>query len=84
VDQLRQSLLDTPVIEKEGYHCFVHPTGDGGPMLRPGLLYDPSPPSASSCRASLIRVLPWSTSRVRSSVRRFRPSWRATTQRRNT
>jgi len=38
MDQLRQSLLDTPVIEKEGYHYFVHPISDGVPMLRPGLL----------------------------------------------
>jgi adenine phosphoribosyltransferase len=38
MDQLRQSLLNTPVVEKEGYHYFVHPISDGVPMLRPGLL----------------------------------------------
>jgi adenine phosphoribosyltransferase len=38
MDQLRQSLLDAPIIEKEGYHYFVHPISDGVPMLEPGLL----------------------------------------------
>ncbi|MFC6941334.1 hypoxanthine/guanine phosphoribosyltransferase [Salinirubellus sp. GCM10025818] len=38
MDQLRESLLDTPVVEKEGYHYFVHPISDGVPMLEPGLL----------------------------------------------
>lgn len=38
MDQLRESLLETPVIEKEGYHYFVHPISDGVPMLRPELL----------------------------------------------
>ena len=38
MDQLRESLLDTPVVEKEGYHYFVHPISDGVPMLEPSLL----------------------------------------------
>jgi len=38
MDQLRQSLLDAPIIEKEGYHYFVHPVSDGVPMLKPELL----------------------------------------------
>ena len=38
MDQLKQSLLDAPIIEKEGYHYFVHPISDGVPMLEPGLL----------------------------------------------
>ena len=38
MDQLRQSLLDAPIIEKDGYHYFVHPISDGVPMLEPGLL----------------------------------------------
>ncbi|MFB6201581.1 MAG: hypoxanthine/guanine phosphoribosyltransferase [Halorhabdus sp.] len=38
MDQLRQSLLDAPIIEKEGYEYFVHPVSDGVPMLRPELL----------------------------------------------
>src|SRR6056297_4043146 len=38
MDQLRESLLDAPIIEKEGYHYFVHPISDGVPMLRPELL----------------------------------------------
>jgi len=38
MDRLRQSLLDAPIIEKEGYHYFVHPISDGVPMLRPELL----------------------------------------------
>jgi len=38
MDQLRQSLLDAPLVEKEGYHYFVHPISDGVPMLRPELL----------------------------------------------
>lgn len=35
---LEQSLKDAPIIEKEGYHYFVHPISDGVPMLRPELL----------------------------------------------
>jgi adenine phosphoribosyltransferase len=38
MDRLRQSLLDAPIIEKDGYHYFVHPVSDGVPMLEPGLL----------------------------------------------
>ena len=38
MDRLRQSLLDAPIVEKEGYHYFVHPISDGVPMLHPELL----------------------------------------------
>jgi len=38
MDRLTQSLLDAPIVEKEGYHYFVHPVSDGVPMLRPELL----------------------------------------------
>jgi len=38
MDKLKESLLDAPVVEKEGYHYFVHPISDGVPMLRPELL----------------------------------------------
>jgi adenine phosphoribosyltransferase len=38
MNQLRDSLLDAPIIEKEGYHYFVHPISDGVPMLEPELL----------------------------------------------
>jgi len=38
MDRLRESLLEAPIIEKEGYHYFVHPVSDGVPMLRPELL----------------------------------------------
>ena len=38
MDQLQQSLLESPIIEKEGYHYFVHPISDGVPMLRPELM----------------------------------------------
>ena len=38
MDRLRQSLLDAPIIEKEGYQYFVHPISDGVPMLEPELL----------------------------------------------
>jgi adenine phosphoribosyltransferase len=38
MNQLEASLLDAPVIEKEGYHYFVHPISDGVPMLEPELL----------------------------------------------
>jgi adenine phosphoribosyltransferase len=38
MDQLRQSLLDAPIIEKGEYEYFVHPISDGVPMLEPGLL----------------------------------------------
>ena len=38
MERLKQSLLDAPIIEKNGYHYFVHPISDGVPMLEPGLL----------------------------------------------
>ncbi len=38
MDQLKESLLDAPIIEKNGYHYFVHPISDGVPMLEPELL----------------------------------------------
>ncbi|MFW5896230.1 MAG: adenine phosphoribosyltransferase, partial [archaeon] len=38
MDQLRQSLLNAPIIEKNGYQYFVHPISDGVPMLEPELL----------------------------------------------
>ena len=33
-----KSLRDAPIIEKDGYHYFVHPISDGVPMLEPSLL----------------------------------------------
>jgi len=38
MDRLAASLRDAPVVEKDGYHYFVHPISDGVPMLRPQLL----------------------------------------------
>ncbi|WP_336037142.1 hypoxanthine/guanine phosphoribosyltransferase [Halobacterium yunchengense] len=38
MDRLERSLLDAPIIEKDGYHYFVHPISDGVPMLEPALL----------------------------------------------
>jgi len=38
MDRLETSLLEAPIVEKEGYHYFVHPITDGVPMLRPELL----------------------------------------------
>ncbi|RBI61184.1 adenine phosphoribosyltransferase [halophilic archaeon] len=38
MDQLKQSLLEAPIIEKDGYHYFVHPISDGIPVLEPSLL----------------------------------------------
>jgi len=38
MDRLRQSMLDAPIIEKDGYQYFVHPISDGVPMLEPELL----------------------------------------------
>jgi adenine phosphoribosyltransferase len=38
MDQLAQSLREAPIIEKDGYHYFVHPISDGVPMLKPALL----------------------------------------------
>lgn len=36
--KLADSLRDTPVVEKEGYHYFVHPVSDGVPPLEPELM----------------------------------------------
>ena len=38
MNQLANSLLEAPIIEKDGYHYFVHPISDGVPMLEPSLL----------------------------------------------
>ncbi|EMA36611.1 hypoxanthine/guanine phosphoribosyltransferase [Halococcus hamelinensis] len=38
MDQLAESLREAPIIEKDGYHYFVHPISDGVPMLEPSLL----------------------------------------------
>ncbi|MES3516323.1 MAG: hypoxanthine/guanine phosphoribosyltransferase [Natronomonas sp.] len=38
MDRLRRSLLEAPIVEKEGYHYFVHPISDGVPTLDPRLL----------------------------------------------
>ncbi len=38
MDRLKESLLAAPIVEKEGYHYFVHPISDGVPVLRPELL----------------------------------------------
>ena len=38
MDRLQQSLREAPIVEKEGYHYFVHPVSDGVPMLEPALL----------------------------------------------
>lgn len=38
MDKLSESLLDAPIIEKDGYHYFVHPVSDGVPMLEPALM----------------------------------------------
>ncbi len=38
MDRLSESLLDAPIVEKEGYHYFVHPVSDGVPMLEPALM----------------------------------------------
>ena len=38
MDKLAESLIDAPIVEKEGYQYFVHPISDGVPMLEPGLL----------------------------------------------
>jgi adenine phosphoribosyltransferase len=38
MNRLKSSLLDAPVVEKEGYHYFVHPISDGVPVLRPELI----------------------------------------------
>ncbi len=38
MDQLKRSLLEAPIVEKDDYHYFVHPVSDGVPKLDPGLL----------------------------------------------
>ncbi|PSQ57441.1 adenine phosphoribosyltransferase [Halobacteriales archaeon SW_7_71_33] len=38
MERLEQSLLEAPIVEKEGYHYFVHPISDGVPMLEPELM----------------------------------------------
>ena len=38
MDRLQESLREAPIIEKDGYHYFVHPISDGVPMLEPELL----------------------------------------------
>jgi adenine phosphoribosyltransferase len=38
MDRLQESLREAPIVEKEGYHYFVHPISDGVPMLEPRLL----------------------------------------------
>jgi adenine phosphoribosyltransferase len=38
MDRLRQSLLDAPIVDKDGYQYFIHPVSDGVPMLEPELL----------------------------------------------
>ena len=38
MDRLPRSLRDAPIVEKDGYHYFVHPVSDGVPALDPGLL----------------------------------------------
>jgi adenine phosphoribosyltransferase len=38
MEKLEQSLLEAPIVQKEGYHYFVHPISDGVPMLEPELM----------------------------------------------
>jgi adenine phosphoribosyltransferase len=38
MDRLADSLRETPIVEKEGYHYFIHPVSDGVPKLDPKLL----------------------------------------------
>jgi adenine phosphoribosyltransferase len=38
MDRLTESLREAPIVEKDGYHYFVHPVSDGVPMLEPELL----------------------------------------------
>ncbi|ELZ96908.1 adenine phosphoribosyltransferase [Haloferax mucosum ATCC BAA-1512] len=38
MQQLKQSLHDAPIIDKDGYHYLVHPISNGVPMLDPELL----------------------------------------------
>lgn len=37
-ERLRKSLLDAPVVDKDGYQYFVHPLTDGIPAIEPALL----------------------------------------------
>ena len=38
MNRLEESLRSAPIVEKDGYHYFVHPISDGVPMLEPELL----------------------------------------------
>jgi len=38
MEKLKESLHEAPIVEKNGYHYFVHPISDGVPMLRPELM----------------------------------------------
>jgi adenine phosphoribosyltransferase len=38
MERLFESLREAPIIEKNGYHYFVHPISDGVPTLHPELL----------------------------------------------
>jgi adenine phosphoribosyltransferase len=38
MEKLTESLHEAPIVEKEGYHYFVHPISDGVPVLRPELM----------------------------------------------
>jgi len=38
MDRLEATLREAPIVEKEGYHYFVHPVSDGVPTLEPALL----------------------------------------------
>jgi adenine phosphoribosyltransferase len=38
MEKLTESLHEAPIVEKDGYHYFVHPISDGVPMLRPELM----------------------------------------------
>jgi adenine phosphoribosyltransferase len=38
MERLRESLRTAPIVEKNGYHYFVHPISDGVPALDPALL----------------------------------------------
>lgn len=38
MEQLRESLHEAPIIDKDGYEYLVHPISNGVPMLDPGLL----------------------------------------------
>jgi adenine phosphoribosyltransferase len=38
MEQLRKSLHEAPIIDKDGYQYLVHPISNGVPMLEPALL----------------------------------------------